>query len=129
MKRYISPIVSDVDLLGLFNTEYRHHIIECASNSKDITKDMVRVRSSNVWAYNIDIKHYGDKTGDVVVQFKGPNGGPGDIYMYFDVPVLLYRKWHTAPSKGHFFWEYIRNNYKYRKLTGDKRGKLKNAVN
>ena len=109
--------------------QYRDDVIECASNSRNLAKDLVRVKSSNVWGYNINIKNYGDKTGDVVVQFKDSNGGPGDIYMYFDVPIILYRKWHTAPSKGHFFWKNIRNNFMYRKLTGDKKGKLKNAIN
>ena len=63
------------------------------------------------------------------IQFKGRDGGPDDIYMDCDVPIRVYRRFVTATSKGHFFWQYIRNNYKYRKLTGDKRGKLPNAVN
>lgn len=114
-------------------------VVFCSSNdrdaimasvsSRDLTKSMVRVRSSNVWAYNMNIRKYGDKTGDVYVQFKNEYGGPGDIYVYYDVPVVMYRRWHTAPSKGHYFWQYIRNNFKYSKLTGDKRGKLKNAIN
>lgn len=104
-------------------------VVQAAISSRDLSKNLVRVKSSNMWAYTINIKQYGDKTGDVLVQFKGKNGGPGDIYMYFDVPVNIWRRWLSAPSKGHFFWENIRNVYKYRKLTGDKRGKLKNAVN
>lgn len=107
--------------------EYRHTIL-CAS-SRDLMKNLVRVKSSNVWGYYLDIKNRKDKTGDLIVQFKNKGGGPGDVYLYFDVPVMLYRKWHTATSAGHFFWKYIRNDFKYRKLTGDKRGKLKNAVN
>ena len=67
--------------------------------------------------------------GDMLVQFKGPKGGAGDIYLYYDVPVMLYRRWISAPSKGHFFWKYVRNNFSYRKLTGDKKGKLPNAIN
>ena len=79
--------------------------------------------------YKINIKRNGDKFGDVYVQFKGKNGGPGDIYVYYDVPVRTYRRWVSAPSKGHYFWQYIRNNFKYSKLTGNKRGKLENAIN
>ena len=121
----------DIDVFDtvLCKREFRQSVINCASNSKDLTKNMVRVKSSNVWSYGINIKKHGDRFGDIVVQFKGPKGGPGDIYMLYDVPVDLYRKWVTAPSKGHFYWKYLRNNYPYRKLTGDKRGKLKNAIN
>ncbi len=104
-------------------------IINAGVSSRDITRDMVRVKSSNVWSYKINIKKYGDKFGDVYVQFKGNQGGPGDIYVYYDVPVKIYRRWVSAPSKGHYFWQYIRNNFQYSKLTGDKRGKLKNAIN
>ena len=111
----------------LCGREHRSSIL-CAS-SRDLSKNIVRVKSSNVWGYYLDIKHRKDKTGDLIVQFKNKNGGPGDVYLYFDVPVLLYRKWHSATSVGHFFWQYIRNEFNYRKLTGDKRGKLKNAVN
>lgn len=103
--------------------------ITAAKSSRDITKNMVRVRSSNVWAYGIDVKRNGDSTGNVIVQFKGEQGGPGDIYILYDVPIRVYRRWVSAPSKGHFYWEYLRDNYQYSKLTGDKRGKLRNAIN
>lgn len=100
-----------------------------AASARDITKNMVRVKSSNIWSYSIDIKDAKSKFGDVYVQFKGRNGGPSDVYVYFDVPVNLWRKWITYPSKGAFHWKYIRNNYKYRKLTGDKRTHLPNGIN
>lgn len=100
-----------------------------AASTRDIIKNLVRTRSSNVWAYGIHIKNMGDDYGDVIAQFKDAEGGPGDIYIYYDVPVKLYRRWVAAPSKGHFFWQYIRNNFLYSKLTGDKKGVLKNAVN
>ena len=108
---------------------YRKYVINAAISSKDLTKNMIRVKSSNIWAYNMNIKDRKDKTGDVLVQFKGKNGGPDDIYIYYDVPVMVYRRWHSAPSKGHYFWQYIRNVYNYAKLTGDKRTKLKNGIN
>lgn len=103
--------------------------VTSAVNTRDLVKQMVRVKSSNVWAIGINIQNRKDKYGDILAQFKGPNGGPGDIYILYDVPIRVYRRWQTAPSKGHYYWQYLRNNYKYSKLTGDKRGKLKNAIN
>lgn len=100
-----------------------------AASAREIASKMIRVASSNIWSYAINIKNAKDKVGDVVVQFKGKRGGPGDVYMYYDVPIITWRKWLSATSKGHYFWQAIRNNFLYRKLTGDKRGKLKNAVN
>ena len=100
-----------------------------AASSRDISKSMVRVKSSNIWSYTINIKDAKQKVGDVYVQFKSQNGGPQDVYVYYDVPIALWRKWITAPSKGHFFWQFIRNNFLYRKLTGDKRTHLRNGLN
>lgn len=133
MKRWIkncttSDVPEIVDIV-LVSSEYRPDVIECAISSRDMTKNMVRVKSSNIWSYGMNIKRQGDKVGDVLVQFKGKNGGPDDIYMYYDVPVKVYRQWHSAPSKGHYFHQYIRNNYLYAKLTGDKRTKLRNGIN
>ena len=95
--------------------------------SKEITKNMVRAKSSNIWSYAINVRKAGDNTGDMYIQFKGKDGGPDDIYMYEDVPIKIYRRFITAPSKGHFFHKYIRNNYWYRKLTGDKKTHLRNG--
>ena len=101
-----------------------------ARSTRDIAKNLVRVKSSNIWAYGMDIKDRHDKTGTLVIQFKGRNGGPtGGIYVYYDVPVKLWRQFISSPSKGHFFWQNIRNNFYYSKLDGDRRGKLKNAIN
>ncbi len=113
----------------IFTSTTINDTILSAINTRDLTKNMVRVRSSNVWAYNIDIKKYGDKVGNVVAQFKNPNGGPGDIYIYYQVPVNVYNQWVGSRSKGNFFWKNIRNNYSYSKLTSDKKGKLPNAIN
>lgn len=124
MKRWLKY---DIDATFMINSSYRTTIL-ASTTSRDLLKGIVRVKSSNIWGYNINVK---DKNnfGDVIVQFKGENGGPGDVYLYYDVPVRVYRRWHSAPSKGHYFWRYIRNNYQYSKLTGNKRGKLRNAVN
>ena len=97
--------------------------------SKDITKNMVRAKSSNIWSYAINVRNSGDNTGDMYIQFKGKNGGPDDIYVYYDVPIKIYRRFITSTSKGHSFWKLIRNNYKYSKLTGNKKGVLPNAIN
>ena len=103
--------------------------ITAAINTREFAQDIVRVNSSNVWGYKFNVKRAGDNTGDMLVQFKGPNGGPGDIYIYYDVPIRIYQRWQSAPSKGHYFWVYVRNNFKYSKLTGNRRGVLPNAVN
>lgn len=100
-----------------------------AINTKNLAQNLTRVRSSNIWSYGLNLRNRKDKTGDLLVQFKNKNGGAGDVYIYYDVPTMIYRRWQSAPSKGHYFWVYIRNNFKYSKLTGDKRGKLANAVN
>lgn len=103
--------------------------VSCSMTSKELTSKLVKVRSSNIWAYGMNVKSRHDRTGDVYVQFKDKYGRPGDIYVYYDVPVVVYRRWLSAASKGHYFWIYLRNNFKYSKLTGDKRGKLPNAIN
>lgn len=114
---------------GVFLDSVSHPVFASIS-AREITRNMVRVKSSNIWSYCIDIKKHGDKFGTIYVQFKGKDGGPnGGLYRYYDCPITLYRKWISAPSKGHFFWTNIRNNFKYSKLDGDKRGKLPNAVN
>lgn len=92
------------------------------------TEKIIRVKSSNVWGYSFQINSKSN-TGNLFVQFKSKTGGPGDIYEYFDFPLRMWRKFTGTSSKGHFFWKYIRDVYRYRKLTGDKRGKLINAVN
>lgn len=103
--------------------------IQAAINTKNLAKNLVRVKSSNVWAYGVNVRDASKGIGDIIAQFKNSIGGPGDVYIYYDVPVKIYRRWVSAPSKGHFFWKFIRNKYKYSKLSGDKRGKLPNAIN
>lgn len=96
--------------------------------SRQVTDHMLRCRSSNIWGYAYDIQD-GEDTGTLYVQFKNDSGGAGDIYRYYEVPFKIYRKLVASPSKGHAHWKYIRHKYQYSKLTGDKIGKLKNAVN
>lgn len=103
--------------------------IKAAMNTRELSKKLVKGKSSNIWSYGINVKHAGDNTGDMIIQFKNRNGGAGDIYIYYDVPVQVYNKFVGTTSLGHYFWKYIRNKYKYSKLTGDKRGKLPNAIN
>lgn len=111
----------------VFTYSSNRSAIFSAINTRDLTKNLVRVKSSNIWSFGINVRQAGDNKGDVICQFKDKNGGAGDIYLYEDVPVQVYRKWISAPSKGHYFWQYIRDNYMYRKLTGDKRTHLKNG--
>lgn len=96
------------------------------TSTKDFADKLMRVRSSNVWAYAFNPKD--ENVGDMLMQFKGKNGGPGDIYIYYDVPTKIWRRLVAAPSTGHAFWELIRHNYTYAKLTGDKRTKLPNGI-
>lgn len=119
----------DINIFASIFLDSQTHPVFASVSSREITKNMVRVKSSNIWSYCIDIKKYGDKFGTVYVQFKGKDGGPEDLYRYYDVPIMVYRKWQGVSSSGHYFWTHIRNVYKYSKLTGDKKGKLPNAVN
>ena len=114
---------------SIVEDDYSDTPIMAAASTKNVTDMMVKVDSSNMWSYGFNVKNYGDKTGDMFIQFKGRNGGPGEIYQYFDVPISLWRRFVSAPSKGHFFYVNVRSKFKYRKLTGDKKGKFANAVN
>lgn len=118
--------IPDIISTGIF---FDRTYIQSAISTRDLTKELTRCRSSNLWAYGMNVRKAGDNTGDVIIQFKGKNGGPDGLYIYYDVPVRIYRQLLSAPSKGHFFWTNIRNKYSYDKL-GDKswRGKLPNAI-
>lgn len=129
MKRLIIPDIDIYCSLFVDSIEAAKTVVESAINTRDLTKSMSRCKSSNVWSRGINVRKYGDQVGDVVVQFKADKGGPGDIYILYDVPLNIYRRWLSAPSVGHFYWQYMRNNYKYSKLTGNKRGVLPNAIN
>ena len=122
--------IADVKLVPLESSIRINGIVISAASNKISTKDMMskmlRVKSSNMWSYAFQPKDY--NTGTMLIQFKGAKGGPEDVYVYYDVPNKLWQKFVAAPSKGHFFWEHIRNVFKYSKLTGDKRTKLANGV-
>ena len=96
------------------------------TTTQDFVKKLARVKSSNVWSYAFQPKD--ERTGDMLMQFKRKDGGPGDIYIYYNVPNKLWQRFVAAPSKGHFMWEYIRNVFTYAKLTGDKRTHLPNGI-
>ena len=96
------------------------------TTTQDFVKKLARVKSSNVWSYAFQPKD--EKTGDMLMQFKKKDGGPGDIYIYYNVPNKIWQRLVAAPSKGHAFWAMIRNVYTYAKLTGDKRTKLANGI-
>lgn len=124
MKLLIHP---EIVSMCMYNTSHRDIIL--AASTQELMRNMSRVKSSNVWARGINIKDRKSGVGDVIVQFKGSQGQPGDVYILYDVPVKLYRRWIAAPSAGHFYWVNLRNNFLYSKLTGDKRAKLKNGIN
>ena len=96
------------------------------TTTQDFVKKLARVKSSNVWSYAFQPKD--EKTGDMLMQFKRKDGGPGDIYIYYNVPNKIWQRLVASPSKGHAFWALIRNVYTYAKLTGDKRTKLANGI-
>ena len=96
------------------------------TTTQDFVKKLARVKSSNVWSYAFQPKD--DKVGDMLMQFKRKDGGPGDIYIYYNVPNKIWQRLVAAPSKGHAFWQLIRNVFTYAKLTGDKRTKLPNGI-
>lgn len=96
------------------------------TTTQDFVKKLARVKSSNVWSYAFQPKD--DRVGDMLMQFKAKNGGPGDIYIYYNVPSKIWQRLVAAPSKGHAFWTLIRNVFTYAKLTGDKRTKLANGI-
>ena len=96
------------------------------TTTQDFVKKLARVKSSNVWSYAFQPKD--DKVGDMLMQFKNKDGGPGDIYIYYNVPNKIWQRLVAAPSVGHAFWALIRNIYTYAKLTGDKRTHLPNGI-
>lgn len=96
------------------------------TTTQDFVKKLARVKSTNVWSYAFQPKD--EQTGDMLMQFKNKNGGPGDIYIYYNIPNTLWRRFSATPSKGRFFWQHIRNVFTYAKLTGDKRTKLANGI-
>lgn len=96
------------------------------TTTQDFVKKLARVKSSNVWSYAFQPKD--EKLGDMLMQFKAKNGGPGDIYIYYNVPNKLWQRFVASPSKGHFMWQFIRNVFTYAKLTGDKRTHLPNGI-
>ena len=115
----LQPIDSSITVNG-------KKIVTAAISSRDFIKKLIKVKSSNMWSYAFEPKD--DNIGTMIIQFKGSNGGPDDIYMYYDVPSRIWRQFVAAPSKGAFFWRHIRNIFKYSKLTGDKRTKLPNGI-
>lgn len=141
--RKASSVINTIDAVEEIYEQYMYSILEniaftsisdrkavmAAIDTKNLAQNLVRCKSSNVWAYGMNIKDKKDKTGDLLMQFKDKNGGAGELYIYYDVPITVYRRMMSQPSVGHFFWTQIRNVYKYSHLTGNKRGVLPNAIN
>ena len=120
-------IHSKIVSMCMYDSSHRDVIL--AASTQELMRNMSRVKSSNIWARGINIKDKKSGVGDVMVQFKGSQGQPDDVYILYDVPIKLYQRWIAAPSAGHFYWVNLRNNFQYSKLTGDKRTKLRNGIN
>jgi hypothetical protein len=54
---------------------------------------------------------YASETRVLMVEFK--NGGR---YDYFDVPEIVFERMKTAPSKGQFLAQNIKNAYRYARV-------------
>lgn len=120
-------MVSATTILARGNYQDRHDTSRRnKTTTQDFVKKLARVKSSNVWSYAFQPKD--NQIGDMLMQFKTKNGGPGDIYIYYNVPAKIWQRLVSAPSKGHAFWQLIRNVFTYAKLTGDKRTKLPNGI-
>ena len=65
----------------LVDSSARQQVIEASISSRDLTKNMVRCKSSNIWSYALNVRDSKHRYGDMIIQFKGKNGGPDDIYM------------------------------------------------
>jgi hypothetical protein len=59
--------------------------------------------SSNVLKFGYD-----EEFNKLMVEFKN-----GNMYEYFDVPVLIYESMKSASSKGKFLAQEIKGNYRY----------------
>lgn len=133
--QYVENILDSTDTnvlssITICNPSETKNFVYAAISTRSLSDKLVRVKSSNLWSYGINIRDRHQTTGDVIVQFKGKDGGPnGGLYIYYDIPIKLWQRWLTAPSKGSFFWRHIRNVFKYSRLDGNKRGYLPNAIN
>ncbi len=65
-----------------------------------------------VTSTNIRSIGYDPQSGTLEVEFTS-----GDVYQYFNVPEHLYRGLMNAASKGQFLNDYIRNGYRYQKIS------------
>jgi len=65
------------------------------------------VQSSNLAAVGYDAEAH-------ILEIQFIDGG---TYQYFDVPQSAYDGLMTAPSHGKFFHAYIRNKYRYTKIS------------
>ena len=120
-------VFSSTDIFARRDQQNRHdNSRRNKTTTQDFVKKLARVKSSNVWSYAFQPKD--EKIGDMLMQFKRKDGGPGDIYIYYDVPNKIWQRLVASPSKGHAFWVLIRNIYTYAKLTGDKRTHLPNGI-
>jgi hypothetical protein len=69
---------------------------------------MTRVDSSA-----IDAIGYDDAAHTLTIRFSS-----GEVYAYYGVPPAVFDTMRSAPSKGQFFSDHVRDRYDYRHLSG-----------
>lgn len=73
--------------------------------------ERIPVESSNIAAIGYDpFKHI------LEVEFLGDKG-TNSVYRYFDVPDNIFVGVMEAQSHGKYFWQYIRNTYKFQQVS------------
>ena len=88
--------------------------INSAISTRELAKNFRRVKSSNIYAIAYDAE-----SETMLIRFhKGDV--PSSTYIYYDVPLKIYRQFFTKPSAGKHFWKTMRNNPRihYQKLKG-----------
>jgi len=68
--------------------------------------ERISVRSSNIKSIGYD-----EYIKTLEIEFNS-----GDIYQYFNVPLIKYRSLMSASSDGSYFYHNIRNKYKWSKI-------------
>ena len=68
--------------------------------------DWIPVDSSN-----LSMIKYDEETRTLEIEFHG-----GRRYQYFEVPPRVFENLKTAPSKGKYFHENIRDTYRYTRM-------------
>lgn len=84
-------------------------------NRGELDKHLVQAKTSS----NIHSLAYDPVAKQLYIRFLGmdKSGVNRATYVYDNVPLTVYRKFFTVPSKGHYFWQAVRGKYPYRKIS------------